>query len=118
MTWRIERYRRQMAPVADTRGIAPCVLMTALLGLALGPGTSASPAGLSFKEETAAAFDKYVKLTNARIEEELRTGTRLLWIDVLPEGERSQAYEALKRGDVKMQRLETRENEKKISCPG
>jgi hypothetical protein len=36
----------------------------------------------------------------------------------LPEGERAQAYEALKRGEVKIQKLETLENGQKIRCPG
>jgi hypothetical protein len=70
------------------------------------------------KSETQAAFDRYIKLTEARNEAELKRGTALLWVDGLPEPNRSEAYAALKRGDVKMQKLEARENGETIRCPG
>jgi hypothetical protein len=70
------------------------------------------------KPATISAFDEYVKLTQDRNDAELQRGTNLLWIDSLPESERAQAYEALKRGEVKMHKLETRENGEKIRCPG
>jgi hypothetical protein len=70
------------------------------------------------KPATVTAFDEYVRLTQARNDAELQRGTNLLWIDTLPESERAQAYEALKRGEVKMQKLETRENGERIRCPG
>jgi hypothetical protein len=72
----------------------------------------------SLKPNTIAAFDEYVRLTEARINGELQRGTNLLWVDGLKESERAQAYEVLKRGEVKMQKLETRANEEKIRCPG
>jgi hypothetical protein len=105
--------------MTDTRGVTVHALGT-LLVLALGLSATAagSPASATLKPDTVAAFDQYVKLTDARNDGEQRDGTRLLWIDALPESERAQAYEALKRGEVKMQRLETRENGKKIPCPG
>ena len=84
-----------------------------LMPLAAGAG-----GGATLKPDTVVAFDKYVKLTDARNSEELTRGTKLLWIDGLPEDERAQAYEALKRGDVKMERFETRESGDKIRCPG
>ncbi len=59
-----------------------------------------------------------MRLTDARSNEELRRGTNLLWIDALPESDRGQAYEELKRGEVKVQRLETRDGGQKIRCPG
>lgn len=113
-----ERYARQLAPSADKRGAAVGVL-AALLMLAPGivPSAIGSPAA-TLKPDTIAAFDKYVNLTDARNNEELRRKTNLLWIDGLPERERAQAYEALKRGEVKMQRLETRGDGEKIRCPG
>lgn len=111
----IERYARQLAPSADTRGAAVCVL-GALLGL-VPPAVEVRPAG-PLKPDTVAAFDRYVKLTDARNDEELRRGTNLLWIDGLPENEREHGYAALNRGEVKMQKLETRENGEKIRCPG
>jgi hypothetical protein len=42
----------------------------------------------------------------------------LLWIDQLAKADRSAAYAELKRGEVKMQKLGTRENGATIECPG
>jgi hypothetical protein len=64
------------------------------------------------------AFERYVKLTGARNEAELKHGTTLLWIDKLPEGQRAEAYAALKRGEVKIIKLETLDNDAVIPCPG
>src|SRR5215470_19222218 len=69
------------------------------------------------KAGTIEAFDRYLKLTEARNEEELKRGTNLLWIDGLPADQRAEAYAALKRGEVKMDKLETRDNGKRIECP-
>jgi hypothetical protein len=76
------------------------------------------PAPPKLKMETQEAFERYVKLTEARNEAELQRGTGLLWIEDLPEGPRAEAHSALKRGEVKMQRVETRENGQPIRCPG
>ena len=103
--------------MADTRAVC---LLGVLLMLALESVASAAgaPAAATLKPDTVTAFDTYVKLTDARNNEELRRGTNLFWIDGLPEGERAQTYEALKRGEVKMQKLETLQNGEKIRCPG
>jgi hypothetical protein len=92
------------------------VLLTLAPGLA--PSKAAGPAAANLKPDTVTAFNEYVKLADARNQDELQRGTSLLWIDGLPEGERAQAYEALKRGEVKMQKLQTLENREKIQCPG
>jgi hypothetical protein len=92
------------------------VLLTFALGLSAQEAAGAGAVDL--RPDTVTAFDEYVKLTDARSNEELQRGTHLLWIDALPESDRMQAYEALKNGEVKVQRLETRENGQKIRCPG
>jgi hypothetical protein len=113
-----ERFAGHLAGVADI-GRAGIFLFGALL---FAPGLVASkaakPAAPNLKPETVAAFGEYVKLTDARNSDELQRGTNLLWIDGLPEGERAHAYEALKRGEVKMHKLETLDNGEKIRCPG
>jgi hypothetical protein len=75
------------------------------------------PAPPKLKSETQQAFEGYIKLTDARNEAELQRGTGLLWLDGLTEPQRSEAYAALKRGEVKMQKLETRDNGASIACP-
>jgi hypothetical protein len=79
---------------------------------------AAEPAPVKLKAETQAAFDRYVKLTEARNQEELQHGTNLLWIDGLPPDQRSEAYAALKRAEVKMKKLEILDGGKPIHCPG
>jgi hypothetical protein len=114
-----ERFAGHLACMADI-GRAVVFLLGVLLTFAAGLSASeaAGAAAVSLKPATVAAFDQYVKLTDARNNEELRRGTNLLWIDGLPESERAQAYEELKRSVVKMERMETRENGENIRCPG
>lgn len=76
------------------------------------------PAPVELKPTTVEAFEKYMRLTEARNEQELKQGAPFFWIDALPETERAAAYAALKRGEVKIERLETRDNGAKIHCPG
>jgi hypothetical protein len=95
-----------------------------LLALLAGPclaaraAPPAEPASVKLKEETAAAFQRYLRLTDERNAEEQKRGSNLLWIDSLPGSQRAAAYAELKRGDVKMEKLETREHGEPIRCPG
>jgi hypothetical protein len=95
-----------------------------LLALVAGPrlttraAPAAAPASAELREETNAAFQRYLQLTDARNAEELKRGSGLLWIDALPETGRTAGYAELKRGEVKMEKLETRENGEPILCPG
>jgi hypothetical protein len=79
---------------------------------------AADPGAVALKPDTLAAFDNYVKLTEARNAAELPHGANLLWIDGLKDSERAEAYVAVRRGEVKMKKLETRENGERIRCPG
>jgi hypothetical protein len=114
------RFIRHLKAMADGRfEVIHCLVTLAFLLLPGLPGArSAEPAPPKLKTETQEAFDRYLKLTEARNAAELKRGTGLLWIDGLPETKRAEAYAALKRGEVKMQRLETRENGEAIRCPG
>ena len=76
------------------------------------------PALPELKAGSLQAFERYIKLTEARNEAELKRGVNLLWVDGLPAGQRAEAYVALKRGEVKMQKLEILDNGKAIPCPG
>jgi len=59
-----------------------------------------------------------VTLTDARNAEELRQGTPFLWVDTLPEARRAESYSAMQRGEVVIERLETRDQGNAIQCPG
>lgn len=67
---------------------------------------------------TAAAFDRYVRLTEHRIDEELLGNVPFLWVDRLPEGERHEATAALRRGEIVVNRSETRDAGQHIEIPG
>ncbi len=113
-----ERYRRHVRRFSTSMAWGlTLVLATQLVSAAALP-TEASPASpVALRVATAEAFDRYVRLTEARNDAELKPGTRLLWMDGLPEAARAEAYAALRRGDVEMQKLETRENGAPIHCP-
>jgi hypothetical protein len=76
------------------------------------------PALPKLKPDTLGAFERYVKLVGKRNDAELKRGTDLLWIDGLPGEQRAEAYAALKRGEVKMRKLEILDNGEPIACPG
>ena len=111
---------RQVNGVSDRPGLARVIVLAAAMlvpGIAdFAEGAELEPAPLH--ANTLAAFDRYVKLTEARNEEELKRGTNLLWIDELPRAERREGYAALERGEVKMKKLEILDGGKPIACPG
>jgi hypothetical protein len=78
----------------------------------------ADPSPSQLKPATVEAFNRYVRLTEARNDAELKRGTGFVWIDGLPESERKRAYEELRRGAVKMRKLETLDNGATMDCPG
>lgn len=78
----------------------------------------ADPAVPELAPSTIEAFNAYVRLTEARNDSELQRGTGLLWVDGLAGTERAQAYDELRRGEVKMRKLETLQDGAPIRCPG
>jgi hypothetical protein len=86
-------------------------------GLALmlgGPGTGTT-ADLS--PETTAAFDRYAALTEARMERELTRPESFLWLDALDERRRADAIAKVRRGEVVIERLQTRDRSSSIDVP-
>lgn len=112
--------RGHLTPFAARRATAHALLLAMVLISALGLPAAAqgTPAPAELKPATIEAFDHYLALTDARNDAELKRGIGLLWVDGLSETERAQAYADLKRGEVKVQRLETRDNGATIRCPG
>ena len=109
-----------MKGVSDRR-IAACAIVLAAATLhpaVTGFAQGAEPEPAKLHANTLEAFDRYVKLTEVRNAEELKRAANLLWIDELPAAERAEAYAALKSGEVKMKKLETRDGGKEIACPG
>jgi len=86
----------------------------ALLFLEALAGTSARAAQL--KPETDAAFQHYVSVTEAQMDDDVRLN-RFLVIDRLPDLQRKQAYDQLQQGEVYIEELHTRENQHPIHIP-
>ncbi len=114
------RMARRLKVFDDTRkrGVMLASLLAALLVLATPAGAQRMHAQVKLKAETLGAFERYVKNVEARNEVELKRGSPLIWIDDLPASKREKVYADLKRGEVSLQRLETRDNGEVIRCPG
>src|SRR5437660_6264823 len=117
---RSEGFERQVKAINN---IGARVVVFYLVALAVHQASepvarAGEPALPRLKTETQGAFERYVKLAEARNESELKRGTGLLWVDGLPEEQREEAYAALERGEVKMQKLEILDSDKPIACPG
>lgn len=101
------------------RALATAILLAGAVLYPAGADSAqgAEPEPARLHANTLEAFHRYVRLTEARNEEEQKRGTNLLWIDELPAAERSEAYAALKRGEVQMKKLEMRDGGKEVPCP-
>jgi hypothetical protein len=115
-----EGIARQVKARGNRRSRTPGLLIVLLVLHAMAAGTARTgePGPPHLKNVTKQAFDHYVALTEARNNAELKRDTNLLWVDGLPEGQRREAYAALKSGEVKMQKVETLDNRQIIPCPG
>jgi len=111
-----------MARFADRhRLFGATILLFALVAGTTCPAQSkpaADPAPAKLRNDTVAAFDRYIRLTEERNEAELKRGSALFWVDPLPETRRAEAYATLKRGEVQIHQLTTLDAGKPIVCPG
>ena len=63
------------------------------------------------------AFDRYIRLTEQRMEEERAGRSGFLWMDRLPDAERQKAAARIRRGEIVISRLQTRESGQTIRFP-
>jgi hypothetical protein len=92
------------------------VLIAFSVGLALfGPSSLAA----DLKQKTTDAFDQYVAVTEARMAGELRPGGAFLYMDrpTPPSAEMHDAYNRLKRGEILVERQETKLDGKEVDVP-
>jgi hypothetical protein len=115
-----EGFARQVKAITYSaqRVLAFLLVTLALHQMSAHAAWAGEPALPKLRTETQGAFERYLKLVEARNDVELKRGTNPLWIDGFPEEQRAEAYTALKRGEVKMQKLEILDNNKPIACPG
>jgi hypothetical protein len=113
----VERLQRQVKAINNAAVKVTAWLLIALM-LQQISAPAAEPPSPILKTETREAFERYVRLVEARNESELKRGMALLWVDGLAEPPRAEAYAGLKQGEVQMEKLEVLENGKPIACPG
>jgi hypothetical protein len=78
---------------------------------------SITVAGAVLKAAAAHNFDRYVKLTEERIEAEVAKPGQFLWIDSLSPERRAELQRGLRDGGIIIERLETRDKSKSIEFP-
>jgi hypothetical protein len=79
-----------------------------------------SPAGAAdLQPQTAQAYERYIRLTQERVDSELaQGGGHSLWFERLSEPRRSTAQKQLLSGEIIVERLETLDDGKHIEVPG
>src|SRR5712671_3252081 len=69
------------------------------------------------RAEAGTAFDRYVSLTEQRMDGEIARERNFLWIDGLSENRRMEMDRGLRDGGLIIERMETRDNGKSIDIP-
>ncbi len=115
-----EGFARQVRALTNIPAKVTVLLLVALAlpQMSVPVAWAGKPALPKLRTETEEAFERYVRLAETRNEDELKHGAGLLWVDGLPEEQRAEAYAALKRGEVKLQKLQILDNHKTVPCPG
>jgi hypothetical protein len=85
----------------------PTKWLTILLAIQILGVQTPEVMSAELRPRTVEAFDKYVQLTEARINGEVSQTERFLYLDELPPPRRSEVLAALKRGEIFMERLHT-----------
>src|SRR5215213_749366 len=89
--------------------------LTLLIGLLIC--ASGALAAATLAPATSAAFDRYARLTEQRINAEVARTSEFLWIDTLAEKRRAEVLRGLQQGGVIIEPLQTREGAKEIDVP-
>jgi hypothetical protein len=79
--------------------------------------TSAAISAAELTAAMSAAFDRYARLTEQRINAEVARPADFLWIDTLPQNRRAEVLRGLQQGGVIIERLETRDGSKEVAVP-
>ncbi|MGH9680353.1 MAG: hypothetical protein ACRD4Y_10420, partial [Candidatus Acidiferrales bacterium] len=86
--------------------------------LALFCVTPSPAAATDLQPEAARGYDRYIQLTEARMEPELAPGGQFLYVDGLTGMNRTDALERLARGEVVAARLRTSDSAGETRTPG
>jgi hypothetical protein len=97
--------------------LAECLQKLALVSLIFPWLAGTSVRATELKPETVAAFEHYVKVTEGRMDREIRDD-QFLVMDHLPETQRREAYDELQHGQIYIEEMHTLEDSHIISIPG
>jgi len=90
---------------------ATVLLMLALVAWSVPVGAA------ELRPDTLDAFNRYVRVTESRMDGELNGKAAFLWVDRLRDAERMEAYTRLKRSETVVSRLVTRDAGRGIDAP-
>jgi hypothetical protein len=89
------------------RALAACLVLAA----------GVAPSGAELKPETIAAFDRYVRATEARIGAEVRDPRRFLYVDTVPAPRRRTLAADLSAGKLLIERMRSDEQGQAVEVP-
>lgn len=103
----------QVGSSLSDRSAALAVRILVTVGglLVAAPGDAAQ-----LQPRTAAAFETYARVSESRMDDEVRAG-RFIWSDALPPERRRDIEARLRRDEVVMEKLQTRNGGKSIEAP-
>jgi len=102
-----------------SRWSLPLRAVALLLAVEVLTGQTHEALGADLQPKTLEAFTQYLQATEARIDHDLARPGTFLYVEGLPEPQRAEALATLKRGDILMRRLETRDpSGREIRAPG
>jgi hypothetical protein len=88
-----------------------------LVGLWLAPSTVDVAMAAELRPKTLAAFDRYVRVAEARMTSDPSAPERFLLVDRKPDRDRQAALARLRAGEVVMERLHEREGGRELEAP-
>ena len=88
-------------------------IVVVAVGTAQFAHATPAAAGAELQNRTIQAFDRYVRLTEAR----LNSPAPFLWIDGLPDAKRKEALDLVRRKQLSIERPETKDNGREIDVP-
>ncbi|MGH9774043.1 MAG: hypothetical protein ACRD50_03740 [Candidatus Acidiferrales bacterium] len=91
---------------------------SAAIAMAIWLGAAPAASASELTPATLATFAHYVALSESRMAADDSAHAGFLWIERLPEPQRSHAFALLRNGEIVIERLETLENGKPIAVPG
>lgn len=72
---------------------------------------------VELKSKTVEAFERYIRIADARMDGELRRGGPFLWVDSLPQPQRQGMYDLLQRGQLEIRQEKIEEEGAPIEVP-